>query len=78
MSDFNLYLRKKILYIPLLVLCIPILRGPALQCMHNVQHAPLNNTVSFSKVKALPISTFFMEVRTRSNLHFKKTVIEEH
>jgi hypothetical protein len=33
MSDFDLYVLKKYLFIPLLVLCIPILWGPALQCM---------------------------------------------
>jgi hypothetical protein len=32
MSDFNLYILKKYLFIPLLVLCIPILWGPAMQC----------------------------------------------
>jgi hypothetical protein len=31
-SDFDLYILKKYLFIPLLVLCIPILWGPALQC----------------------------------------------
>ncbi len=31
MSDFDLYILKKYLFIPLLVLCIPILWGPALQ-----------------------------------------------
>jgi hypothetical protein len=33
MSGFDLYILKKYLFIPLLVLCIPILWGPALQCM---------------------------------------------
>jgi hypothetical protein len=32
MSDFDLYILKKYIFIPLLVLCIPILWGPALQC----------------------------------------------
>jgi hypothetical protein len=32
MSDFDLYILKKYLFIPLLVLCIPILGGPTLQC----------------------------------------------
>ncbi len=32
MSDFYLYILKKYIFIPLLVLCIPILWGPALQC----------------------------------------------
>jgi hypothetical protein len=32
MSDFDHYILKKYLFIPLLVLCIPILWGPALQC----------------------------------------------
>jgi hypothetical protein len=31
MSDFDLYILAKYLFIPLLVLCIPILWGPALQ-----------------------------------------------
>ncbi len=33
MSNFDLYILKKYLFIPLLVLCIPILGGPTLQCM---------------------------------------------
>jgi hypothetical protein len=33
MSDFDLYILKKYLFIPLLVLCIPILWRPALQCV---------------------------------------------
>ncbi len=33
MSDFGLYILKKYLLIPLLVLCIPILWGLALQCI---------------------------------------------
>jgi hypothetical protein len=33
MSDFDLYILKKYLFIPLLVLCIPILGGPTLQCI---------------------------------------------
>ncbi len=33
MSDFDLDILKKCLFIPLLVLCILILWGPALQCM---------------------------------------------
>jgi hypothetical protein len=45
--------------------------------MYIVQHAPLH-TVSFSKVKALSILTFFAEVYTRSNLRFTETVIGEH
>ncbi len=32
LSDFDLYIFNKYLFIPLLVLCIPILWGPALQC----------------------------------------------
>ncbi len=32
MSDFDLYILNKYLFIPLMVLCIPILWGPALQC----------------------------------------------
>jgi hypothetical protein len=32
MSDFDLYILKKYLFIPLLVLCVPIRWGPALQC----------------------------------------------
>jgi hypothetical protein len=32
MSDFDLYVVKKYLFIPLLVLCIVILWGLALQC----------------------------------------------
>ncbi len=32
MSDFDFYLRKKYLLISLLVLCVPILGGPVLQC----------------------------------------------
>ncbi len=32
MSDFDLYILKKYIFIPLLVLCIPIQWGPALQC----------------------------------------------
>jgi hypothetical protein len=32
MSDFDLYILNKYLLLPLLVLCIPILWGPALQC----------------------------------------------
>ncbi len=32
MSDFDLYILKKYLLIPMLVLCIPILGGPSLQC----------------------------------------------
>jgi hypothetical protein len=32
MSDFYLFILKKYLFIPLLVLCIPILWGLALQC----------------------------------------------
>jgi hypothetical protein len=31
MSDFDFYILKKYLFIPLLVLCIPILYGPTLQ-----------------------------------------------
>ncbi len=31
MSDFDLYILKKYLFIPLQVLCIPVLWGPALQ-----------------------------------------------
>ncbi len=37
MSDFYLYILKKYLFIPLLVLCIPILWGPALQCTERIQ-----------------------------------------
>jgi hypothetical protein len=33
MSDFDLYILKKYLLIPLLVLCIPILGRPTLQCL---------------------------------------------
>jgi hypothetical protein len=33
MSDFDLYIFKNYLFIPLLVLFIPIQWGPALQCM---------------------------------------------
>ncbi len=39
MSDFDLYILKKYLFIPLLVLCIPILGGPALQCRKPVASA---------------------------------------
>jgi hypothetical protein len=31
-SDFDFYILKKYLFIPLLVLCVPILWGPPLQC----------------------------------------------
>jgi hypothetical protein len=40
-SDFDLYILKKYLVIPLLVLCIPILWGPALQC-GLFPHVPVN------------------------------------
>jgi hypothetical protein len=33
MSDFDLYILKKYLFIPLLVLCTSILWGLALQCL---------------------------------------------
>ncbi len=33
MSSFDLYILQKYLFIPLLVLCIPILGGPTLQCV---------------------------------------------
>jgi hypothetical protein len=40
MSDFDLYILKKYLFIPLLVLCTPILLGPALQCTFEESFKP--------------------------------------
>ncbi len=37
MSDFDLDILKKYLFIPLLVLCIPLLGGPTLQCRRHCE-----------------------------------------
>jgi len=48
MSDFDLYILKKYLFIPLLVLCIPIQWGPALQCWyHALENRPCGEMESF-------------------------------
>ncbi len=47
MSDFDLYILKKYLFIPLRVLCIPILWGPALQCTSAIKAPSLHLSKSF-------------------------------
>jgi hypothetical protein len=42
MSDFDLCILKKCIFIPLLVSCIPILWGPALQCKNGASLCVLN------------------------------------
>ncbi len=54
MSDFYLYILKKYLSIPLLVLCIPILGGPALQCtLRSLSRIVCRGQEGIKAVKAL-------------------------
>jgi hypothetical protein len=71
MSDFDLYILKKYLFIPLLVSCIPILWGPALQCTVQGSYMPCLPLILFSAFRGDEISYFCHHPITRKKAYFK-------